>query len=192
MIPAVEAARAINAHRGDAVVVAATAALRAWSSVSHRRELDVDLSDCMDKAPSVGLGISLAQNRRRVLVLDCDTVLRANLGSLVTVGNAAPANLVHFLFEDVTHRATGGTPIPGQERVNFAAMAQGAGYGKTFAFDNLEELVLSLHEVMDAPGPTFVSLKVSHYPEMPDYPDRSMDESMATVRRTLKAESATD
>ena len=189
MIPALEAARAISRRRGDAAVVAAATSLRAWGAVSQRRELDVDLSDCMDKASSVGLGIALAQPHRRVLVLDCDTMLRMNMPSLVTIGNASPQNLFHFLLEDTSHVATGGWPIGGLEQVNFKTLAEGAGYRRTYAFDDLEAFVLTLGEVLDGPGPTFVLLKVAHDQELQPYPTRSMEESMVAVRQALSVDS---
>ena len=49
-----EAARAVNYHRGDALVVSTSSALREWSQVSEQRDLDLDLTDCMDRAPAVG------------------------------------------------------------------------------------------------------------------------------------------
>ena len=61
MISSVDAAKAIEFHRGDALVVSTSSALKDWAGISKARELDVDLSDCMDKAPAVGLGLSLAQ-----------------------------------------------------------------------------------------------------------------------------------
>ena len=186
MIPSLEAIKAINNRRRDAVVVSATAALREWGSVSHRRELDMDLSDCMDKAPSVGLGIALGRPDRKVLVLDCDSTLRTNLGSLITVGTAAPRNLVHILFEDSAHISTDGLPIPGLDRINFRALAEDGGYLKTYQFDNLEDLVISLQEVLEGDGPTFVSLKVVHDRDMPGYPTRSMEESLKSVKDALE------
>ena len=57
MIPAKEALQAISNRRGDAVAVATTTPLRLWGALSQRRDLDADLSDCMDKASSVGLGV---------------------------------------------------------------------------------------------------------------------------------------
>ena len=186
MIPSLEAIKAINSRRKNAVVVSTTVSLREWGSVSHRRELDIDLLDCMDKAPSVGLGIALSRPDRKVLVLDCDSTLRTNLGSLVTVGTVAPRNLVHVLFEDNTHISTDGLPIPGLDKINFKALAEGGGYLKTYQFDNLEDLVISLPEVLEGDGPTFVSLKVVHGGDMPDYPTRSMKESLKSVKEALE------
>ncbi len=191
MIPSLEAIKAINSRRSNAVVVSATAALKEWGSVSHRRELDMDLSDCMDKAPSVGLGIALGRPDRKVLVLDCDSTLRTNLGSLITVGTAAPRNLVHVLFEDSAHISTGGLPIPGMDKINFKALAEDGGYLRTYQFDNLEDLVISLQEVLEGDGPTFVSLKVVHDRDMPGYPARSMEESLKSVKEALEQDLTT-
>ncbi len=190
MIPAHAAINAINLHRKAAVVVSTTAALRIWSCESRRRDLDVDLSDCMDKASSVGLGVALALPSRKVLVLDCDSVLRTGLSSLTTIGNASPRNLVHFLFEDGGHLATQGQPISGMERIDYQAHAKAGGYARTRQFGDLEEFVISLQDLLEDVGPTFVSLKVAYQRDLPDFPQRTMGESVAIVRATLDPESS--
>ncbi|MFQ6026993.1 MAG: thiamine pyrophosphate-dependent enzyme [Dehalococcoidia bacterium] len=189
MIPSLEATKAINYHRQDALVVSTSAALRDWNQVSQRRELDVDLTDCMDRAPGVGLGLSLAQPDRKVLVLDCDATLRTDLGSLATIGESKPENLVHFVFEDAAYSSTDGLPIKGLDNVNFISMAEGAGYAQTYQFDDLEGLLIGLEEVMVQSGPTFVLIKVLRDEDPPPFPDRNMAEGWATVRRTLAPES---
>ncbi len=146
MIPSMEAAKAINYHRKDALVVSTSSALRDWNQVSQRRDLDVDLTDCMDRAPAVGLGLSLAQPERKVMVLDCDATLRTDLASLATIGESKPENLVHFVFEDITYKSTDGLPIRGLDNLDFRSMAQGAGYARTYQFDSLEELFIGLEE----------------------------------------------
>ena len=190
MIPSLEATRAINYHRHDALVVSTSAALRDWHQVSLRRELDVDLTDCMDRAPGVGLGLSLAQPGRKVLVLDCDATLRTDLGSLATIGESKPENLVHFVFEDVTHSSTDGVPIKGLDNINFIAIAQGAGYAQTYQFDDLEGLLIGMEEVMAQPGPSFVLVKVARDNDLPPFPERKMAEGWALVRETLRGEAA--
>lgn len=186
MMPAREALQAISTRRGDAVAVATTTPLRLWGEVSQRRDLDADLSDCMDKASSVGLGLALALPDRQVMVLDSDTALRSNLAGLATVGGASPPNMVHFLLEDKTRLPTDGMPITPLENLDYGALAKDSGYQRAFSFDNLEELVLGLEEVMEGPGPTFVSLQVAYDEEsLPGYPARRMKESMGEVRRAL-------
>jgi len=189
MIPSIEAARAIDFHRKDALVVATSAALRDWNQVSKRRDLDIDLTDCMDRAPAVGLGLSLARPDRKVLVLDCDATLRTDLAGLATIGESKPENLVHFVFEDAAFTSTDGIPIRGMDNLDFAAIAQASGYAKTYQFDSLEDLLIGLEEVMVQTGPTFVVVKVLRDDIVPPFPARSMAEGWAKVRETLSSES---
>lgn len=187
MIPSMEATKAINYHRNGALVVSTSAALREWNVVSQQRNLDIDLTDCMDRAPAVGLGLALAQPDSKVLVLDCDATLRTDLGGLATVGESRPDNLVHFVFDDAAHVSTDGMPIKGLDNINWLSMAEGAGYAKLYQFDALEELLIGLEEVMVQEGPVFVLVKVLREPEMLPFPERSMAESWGSVRETLLA-----
>ena len=171
-------------------MVATSSALREWAQVSQRRDLDVDLKDCMDRAPAVGLGLALAQPDCKVLVLDCDSTLRTDLGGLATVGESGPENLVHLVFEDASYRSTDGVPIRGLDTIDYLAIAQGAGYVKTYQFDELEELVLGMEDVMAQTGPVFVLIKVLRDEELPPMPQRTMAEGGETVRQTLAPDKA--
>ena len=185
MIPSREVARAINYHRQESLVVSTSAALRDWHQVSHRRDLDIDLTDCMDRAPAVGLGLSIAQPSRRILVLDCDATLRTDLASLATIGEAAPANLVHFVLEDADHTSTDGRPIRGLDRIDFEGMARSAGYTHTCRYDNLEEFLIGIEDIMRRPGPILVAIRVMSDGEPPTFPQRTMAQGWAEVRSAL-------
>ena len=185
MIPSMEATKAVNYHRKDALVVSTSSALREWNAVSERRDLDVDLTDCMDRAPAVGLGLALARPELKVMVLDCDATLRTDLSTMATIGESDPGNLVHFVFDDINNVSTGGLPIQGKERVNLVSMAQGAGYAKTYEFDTLEEFLIGLEEVMVQDGPVFVLVKVFREMEELPFPERPMAEGWAEVREKL-------
>ena len=184
-IPYGEAARAVNYHRGDALVVSTSAALREWSQVSERRELDLDLMDCMDRAPAVGLGLALAQPERKVLTLDCDSTLRTNLGGLATIGQSSPSNLVHFVFDDATRPSTGGVPIKELDHLDLVRMAVSSGYAKAYHFDRLEELLIGLEEAMQQEGPVFVLVSVYREGDSPAFPEREMADGWAQVRDRL-------
>lgn len=186
MIPSTEAAKAIEFHRQDALVVATSAALRDWIQVSQRRDLDVDLTDCMDRAPAVGLGLSIARPDRKVMVLDCDSTLRTDLAGLATVGESKPENFVHFVFEDAAYTSTNGVPIKGLDNLDFVSIAQGSGYAKTYEFDRLEELFIGMEEVMAQTGPVFVVVKVVREEDPLPLPERNMADGWAEVRETLE------
>ena len=184
-IPYAEAARAVNYHRGDALVVSTSAALREWSRVSQRRDLDLDLMDCMDRAPAVGLGLALAQPSGKVLVLDCDATLRTNLGGLATVGESSPGNLVHFVFDDASRSSTGGLAIKGLDHLDLLKMAESSGYAHAYHFGRLEELLIGLEEALTQEGPVFVLVSVFQDDETPAFPDRPMSEGWTEVRESL-------
>ena len=185
MIPSMEATKAVNFHRKDALVVSTSFALREWSQVSERRDLDVDLSDCMDRAPAVGLGLALAQPEGKVLVLDCDSTLRTNLGGLATIGESNPENLVHFVFDDVSSSSTSGVRIKEMDNLDLAQIALSSGYAKTYEFDKLEEFLIGIEEVMRQTGPVFVRVKVFRDGIQLPFPERTMAEGWAEVRDRL-------
>ena len=185
MIPSLEATKAVNFHRKDALVVSTSFALREWSQVSERRDLDVDLSDCMDRAPAVGLGLALAQPEGKVLILDCDSTLRTNLGDLATIGESNPENLVHFVFDDVSSSSTSGVRIKEMDNLDLAQIALSSGYAKTYEFDKLEEFLIGIEEVMRQTGPVFVRVKVFRDGIQLPFPERTMAEGWAEVRDNL-------
>jgi len=185
VIPSMEATKAVNFHRKDALVVSTSYALREWSQVSERRDLDVDLSDCMDRAPAVGLGLALAQPEGKVLVLDCDSTLRTNLGGLATIGESSPENLIHFVFDDVSSSSTSGLPVKEMDNLDLVQIAASSGYAKTYEFDKLEEFLIGLEEVMRQTGPVFVRVKIFRDGIQLPFPERSMAEGWAEVRENL-------
>src|SRR6266404_508197 len=88
----------------------------------------------MGLASSHALGLALGRPERRVIVLDGDGSLLMNLGSLVSIAEAAPRNLVHFVCENGTYEANGAHPIPGQGRISFTGFAGAAGYPHCYEF----------------------------------------------------------
>ena len=187
MISSLDAARAISDVREDALVVSTMTPNRYWDSVSKNRQLDLPIFGAMGKASSVGLGLALAQPDKKVLILDGDGGLLMNLGVLVTTAGKEPENLVHFVFEDGVYFTTGSQPIPGAGTFNLAGMAREAGFKATYEFDNLEDLVTQLPEVMSATGPVFVSLKVNHDNEVPEFYMGNTGQAMRDLMSHLQA-----
>jgi phosphonopyruvate decarboxylase len=124
----------------------------------------------MGLASSHALGLALGRPDRRVIVLDGDGSLLMNLGSLVSIGAAAPANLFHFVCENGTYEANGGHPIPGRGRVDFAGFARSAGYRAVHQFADLKIFEQQVGALLSEPGPLFVDLKItSSGPQERDY-----------------------
>lgn len=170
MMDSFKALEVISLYRGNALVVATMTANWEWPQVSANPELDFMFSLAMGKASSIGLGLALAQPGRKVMVFDGDGSLLMNLGSLVTIANMAPPNLLHFVIENTIYRISGWQPVPGAGKYSFAAMARGAGYQNVYEFADLESLQTNMANVIHGAGPTFVCLKVLPVIERPPFP----------------------
>lgn len=147
-----------NHHRGEIVVPAYQAAFE-WMVIKPS-PLNYLCVGAMGQASSHALGLALGRPDLRVVVLDGDGSLLMNLGSLVTIGEAAPANLVHFVCRNRTYEANGGHPTPGARTSSFAALARAAGYPRVWEFDDLDTWDAALPEVLHADGPVFAELEV--------------------------------
>ena len=64
-----------------------------------------------------------------------------NLGTLVTIANQGPRNLVHFVMDNGVYATTGGQEVPGVGIADYADLARSAGYAHAYTFDDLEEFV---------------------------------------------------
>src|SRR5690349_19987290 len=99
-----DAITALVALRGGAIAIATVQSIGAWrAAVSEPPNAipdHLDIVGCMGSASTIGLGIALAQPEPRVIVVDGDGSLLMQLGSLVTIAGAAPANFFHFVFEN--------------------------------------------------------------------------------------------
>ena len=161
MFTSFDAIRVLAQHQDGVVVVHTMSSSREWPVVAKDEDLHLRLGGAMGKASSVGLGIALARPDRRVFVLDGDGSLLMNLGALVTIGHARPANLVHLVFENGVYEVTGGQPIPGAAKVDFAAIALSAGYASSHTFVDANEFERAASQVLSENGPVLVVLKVT-------------------------------
>ncbi len=162
-----ECFRKIAEHRDGAIVVAAYTSAFEWLAIDPSPLNFVSIG-AMGQASSHALGLAIGLPDRKIVVLDGDGSLLMNLGSLVTVAEAAPENLIHFAVENGTYEANGSHPIPGQGRVDFAGFARDAGYPEAHSFDGLNRFAASLPELLAARGPVFACLKVEPGPP-PEY-----------------------
>lgn len=54
----------------------------------------------MGLASSIGFGLAVSCPKKRVVVIDGDASLLMNLGSIVTIGNKQPENLLHIVIDN--------------------------------------------------------------------------------------------
>ncbi len=170
MIDDFEALKVISEHRDGAVVVATMTANFIWPQVSTNPGLDLMFSGAMGKASSVGLGLALARPDKQVVVLDGEGSLLMNLGTLVTIAEMSPRNLVHIVLDNDVYRTSGGQPVPNAGKTSYTGFAEAVGYANVYSFDDLDGLKSDIERVLKQAGPTFIALKTVPAKERPPYP----------------------
>ncbi|MBV9117242.1 MAG: aldehyde dehydrogenase [Acetobacteraceae bacterium] len=152
--------RAVLAERGDLLVVAGLGA-PAWdiTAVGDRPE-NLPLWGGMGGAAMIGLGLAIAQPRRRVLVITGDGEMLMGLGSLATIAVRRPPNLSILVQDNEHYGETGMQETHTRHGVDLVAMARGAGFERTMlvtAPEQVSELRTAIHA---GDGPLFALAKV--------------------------------
>src|SRR4030088_1610777 len=150
---------ALVAERADAITITTEQAIGAWRAAvpepANQIPDHLDIVGCMGSASTIGLGIAVAQPQRKVIVVDGDGSLLMQLGSLVTIAGAAPANFFHFVFENGVYETSGRPPLPAEGRFDLAQMAAAAGYADSVQFADGPAFTRALPELLQERGPLF-------------------------------------
>jgi sulfopyruvate decarboxylase subunit beta len=159
-------------RKSSDVVVTSMGSAREWIAMGPLDPLDfVFVPSSMGQAPSLALGLALAQPDRRVYVCNGDGSMLMNLGTLATISAEAPPNLVLVVFDNGVYEVTGAQPTPGsalgrpdKRGVDFAEIARACGWPSVFRYRDLDEWQDAAPEALNSPGPVFISLEVSPVP----------------------------
>ena len=190
MIDAQDVFKAFKEHRGDAIVTTAGTAGRYWTDFSDNERRDVSLGGAMGQSTSAALGLALGLPDEKIVMFDAEGSLLMNLGAIASIAGMKPANFYHILLDNECYATTGGQPVPNAQGIDYAMMAEGAGYAAAYSFEDLEEFSTSVGEIMNEPGPVFVAVKIN--PEVQNMPiglrERRPTRSRAETVRTLREE----
>jgi len=130
----IDCLRELARHRSDEVVIASMTSAVLWPTLSdHPRDL-IYVPSTMGGAPSLGLGLALARPHLRVVALNRRRVDADEPGSLVTIGEQAPPNLVLIVFDNGIYAVTGGQAAPGGGKVDFPEIAWACGWRTVYTF----------------------------------------------------------
>ena len=155
-----EVVKELLQERGDLLVIAGLGST-AWDITAAG---DADLSfptwGAMGQAAMLGLGLALAQPKRRVLVVTGDGEMLMGLGSLATIGVQQPKNLTVVVIDNERYGETGMQATHTASGIDLAAVAKGCGI-KNSTLLKSEAGVKALHAAIHRkPGPHFVQIKV--------------------------------
>ncbi|MFA7250245.1 MAG: thiamine pyrophosphate-dependent enzyme [Dehalococcoidia bacterium] len=151
------ALHALARRRRDQVVVATMTAMAPWRKIAAT-DRDIGCVGFMGGASTLGLGIALARPDVPVWIIDGDGSLTMQLGSLMTIANAAPRRFLHVVMRNGVYDTSGAQPILGAGTVSFAALAEAAGYARGVRFEDAESFDAALDELIEVDGPVLVEL----------------------------------
>jgi thiamine pyrophosphate-dependent acetolactate synthase large subunit-like protein len=183
-----EALEVLAAQRGQHLVITTHGSVDLWVSLS---DTPLDFSyvpASMGMAPSLGLGLALAQARHGVVVVSGDGHLLMNLGCLITLANH-PANLFLVVMDNGVYEVTGGQATAGAGHIDFASLARAAGIARVYFCQVLEAWRAVAAEALSGPGPVLIWLKGAARPnQRAPSTMRPMAEQICRFQQLLQVE----
>ena len=147
--------------RGGLLVVAGLGST-AWDiTAAGDHDLSFPLWGAMGQAAMIGLGLALAQPKRRVLVITGDGEMLMGLGSLATIGVQQPKNLTVAVIDNERYGETGMQATHTADGVDLAAVAKACGFKNSEIFSTKEKISKLKKIVHETAGPNFLQIKVA-------------------------------
>jgi len=137
-----------------------------------------------------GLGLALAQPRRRVLVITGDGEMLMGMGSLATIGVQKPRNLSVVVIDNERYGETGMQATHTAAGVDLAKVAQGCGFKVARLVRNAAQLPALRAAIHRPAGPLFAQVKVVAEKIPLVLPPRDGGLLKARFRRALLGEQA--
>lgn len=155
---------ATAAHKASVVVVSEIGSQTMWLHSVADHPTNLYLSGPMGMAPSVALGVALANPKKTVVAICGDGSLAMNFGALTTIAHQAPKNLIIAVMDNGTYELTGNVCSPSQA-VNWEKLTAGfEGFSYTsvnldtsfdFTAKNGPQLWHAKIEASDSKAPSF-------------------------------------
>ena len=152
--------------------------------------LNFPLWGAMGNAAMFGLGLALAQPRRRVLAITGDGELLMGLGSLATIGVQQPRNLAVVAIDNERYGETGMQATHTAAGVNLAKVAAACGFRTASLLRERSKLAALRSAIHARPGPHFAQVKVLAEKLPLELPPRDGGLLKARFRRALLGQQA--
>lgn len=152
--------KALLAERGDTLAIAGLGST-AWDcTAAGDSPLTFPLWGGMGAAAMVGLGVALAQPKRRVLVITGDGEMLMGLGALATIGVQQPPNLAVAVIDNERYGETGMQTTHTANGVDLAAVAMGCRFRSACVARDAREFEAARRQLLGGAGPVLAQIKV--------------------------------
>jgi thiamine pyrophosphate-dependent acetolactate synthase large subunit-like protein len=147
--------------RGETLVVSGLGSPTYDCAAAGDHPLNFYLWGAMGSALTTGLGLALAQRKRRVLVITGDGEMLMGLGSLATAAVKKPPNLAVVVLDNERYGETGMQATHTGLGLDLAAVAASAGFADARTVRDGEGLHAAIPMLYAAGGPVMAVIKVS-------------------------------
>lgn len=154
------AVKTILAERGDSLLVTGLGS-SCYDAGTVDHPSTYYLWGGMGGAAMIGVGLALAQPKRRVLVITGDGEMLMGMGSLATIGAEKIRNLSIIVIDNELYSETGMQPTHTSRGVDLAGLAKASGFGTTGTVSTLPEVKAWIPKLYNTPGPVFLDIKVN-------------------------------
>lgn len=159
-----QAVKTLLSDRGDLLVVSGLGGAAYDVLAAGDHDLNFCLSGAMGGTAMMGLGLALAQPKRRVAVITGDGDLLMDLGALAVISAHRPANLAVVVVDNERYGETGNQVTHTARGVDLAGMAAAAGFPVTRTVTSMAELDEARRLMRASNGPVCLVLKVDPAP----------------------------
>jgi thiamine pyrophosphate-dependent acetolactate synthase large subunit-like protein len=147
-------------ERGDMLVVAGLGA-PAWDiTAAGDDDLNFPMWGAMGGATMIGLGLALAQSKKKVLVVTGDGEMLMGLGSLATIAVQKPRNLYIVVLDNEHYGETGMQETHTGHGVDLAGMAKAAGFPYALNVTTPAGVPQLKDMIRTGPGPLLAQVKI--------------------------------
>lgn len=155
----------VDALKGDDIIVSTTGKT-SRELFEYREELkqghqnDFLTVGSMGHANQIALGIALNKPNSNIYCFDGDGATLMHTGSLGVIGDLAPKNYKHIVFNNGAHDSVGGQPTIAHN-IDLLAIAKGFNYKDVFIANDKKSLITNLNKFKIADGPVLLEIRIN-------------------------------
>jgi thiamine pyrophosphate-dependent acetolactate synthase large subunit-like protein len=155
-----EVVKTLLSNRKNLLVVAGLGSTSWDITAAGDSSLSFPSWGAMGQAAMTGLGLALAQPKRRVLVVTGDGEMLMGMGALATIGVQQPPNLTVVVIDNERYGETGMQATHTAYGVDLAAVARACRFREAKEIRTLDEVERLRELVHTFSGPLFADVKV--------------------------------
>ena len=114
----------------------------------------------MGHVGAIGLEVALQKSKRLTFIFDGDGALIMHMGTLASIGEYQPKNLVHIVFDNESHESTGGQPTL-SKAIDIAGVMRSCNYKQVEVVSDKASLIGILNTSIS--GPLGVVIKITSF-----------------------------